>query len=208
MKKCIKWVIFSFAVLFALPLLAAKLAGSSGMALCFIMFFAINPIFFVAEGIASGKEIKKHWYMPFGSALIYLLSMWMVFDMGESAFLLYAGTYFAIGTIVMLITSAICYYAAKKQIPKDKIIEQNNVTKGTIQKVTKCWWIKINTKPVRLHALDGAIFPHIMTFTYEVDGVRYKKRKYIGLMADAISICGDVDVYYDKNRPSRCAIKF
>lgn len=122
MKKSIKWVIFSFIVLFILPLLAAKFAGPSGMALCYIMFFAINPIFFIAEGIASGKAIKKFWYMPFGSALIYLLSMWIVFDMGESAFLLYAGTYFAIGTIVMLITSAICYVAAKKQIPKEKII--------------------------------------------------------------------------------------
>ena len=66
---------------------------------------------------------------------------------------------------------------------------------------------KINTKPVRMHALDGAIFPYIMTFTYEVDGIQYKKRKYIGLRADAISIFGNVDVYYDKDKPSKCAIK-
>ena len=89
----------------------------------------------------------------------------------------------------------------------DKIIEQNNVTKGTIQKVTKCWWIKVNQKPARLHSLDGATFPHIMTFTYEVDGVQYKKRKYIGLRTDTIGIFGNVDVYYDKSKPTRCAIK-
>ena len=89
----------------------------------------------------------------------------------------------------------------------DKIIAQNNIVKGTIKKVTKCWWIKVNTKPVRMHALDGAIFPYIMTFTYEVDGIQYKKRKYIGLRADAIGIFGNVDVYYDKDKPSRCAIK-
>ena len=89
----------------------------------------------------------------------------------------------------------------------DRIIEQNNIAKGTIQKVTKCWWIKVNTKPVRMHALDGAIFPYIMTFTYEVDGIQYKKRKYIGLRADAIGIFGNVDVYYDKDKPSRCEIK-
>jgi len=59
--------------------------------------------------------------MPLVSAVIYLISMWVVFDMGEDAFLLYAGTYFAIGTIVMLITSAICYVATKKQISKEKI---------------------------------------------------------------------------------------
>ena len=89
----------------------------------------------------------------------------------------------------------------------DKIIAQNNIVKGTIQKVTKCWWIKVNTKPVRLHALDGAIFPHIMTFTYTVNSIEYTKRKYIGLRADAIGIFGTVDVYYDKEKPSRCAIK-
>ncbi len=90
---------------------------------------------------------------------------------------------------------------------KDKIIAQNNIVKGTIQKVTKCWWIKVNQKSVRLHSLDGATFPHIMTFTYEVDGIQYKKRKYIGLRTDAIGIFGNVDVYYDKDKPSRCAIK-
>ena len=90
---------------------------------------------------------------------------------------------------------------------RDRIIEQNNIAKGTIQKVRKCWWIKVNTKPVRMHALDGAIFPYIMTFTYEVDGIQYKKRKYIGLRPDAIGIFGNVDVYYDKDKPSKCEIK-
>lgn len=89
----------------------------------------------------------------------------------------------------------------------DKIIEQNNVVKGTIKKVTKCWWIKVNKKPTRTHALDGATFPHIMTFTYTVNSVEYTKRKYIGLRADAIGIFGNVDVYYDKEKPSRCVIK-
>jgi len=91
---------------------------------------------------------------------------------------------------------------------KDKIISQNNVVKGTIKKVRKCWWIKVNKKPVRTHAFDGALFPHIMTFTYTVDGIEYTKRKYIGLRADAIGIFGNVDVYYDKEKPSKCAIKF
>ena len=91
---------------------------------------------------------------------------------------------------------------------KDKIISQNNVVKGTIKKVRKCWWIKVNQKPTRTHALDGATFPHIMTFTYTLNGVEYTKRKYIGLRADAIGIFGNVVVYYDKEKPSKCAIKF
>lgn len=61
----------------------------------------------------------------------------------------------------------------------DKIIAQNNLTKSVIQKITKCWWINVNTKPVRLHALDGAVFPYIMTFTYEVNGIEYKKENIL-----------------------------
>ena len=80
-------------------------------------------------------------------------------------------------------------------------------TTGKIIKVHKCWWIKVNKKPIRTHALDGAVFPHIVTFTYTVNGVEYTKRKYIGLRAESIGIFGNVDVYYDEEKPSRCEIK-
>ncbi len=107
MKKNVKWTVLSLVLLFGFPFLTAKFAGVSGMVLCFMMFSAVNPVFFAAEGIASGKNIKKHWFMPLVSALIYLLSMWVVFDMGETDFILYSGIYLAIGTVAMLITSAV-----------------------------------------------------------------------------------------------------
>ena len=53
-------------------------------------------------------------------------------------------------------------------------------TTGTVISVKKQWWLKINTKSVRLHALDGAIFPHIIKVEYTVDGQTYTKRKWIG----------------------------
>ena len=46
-------------------------------------------------------------------------------------------------------------------------------TMGTVISVKKQWWLKINTKPVRTHALDGAIFPHIIKVQYTVDGKTY-----------------------------------
>ena len=39
----------------------------------------------------------------------------------------------------------------------EEIIKQNNRTNGKIERVTKCWWIKVNTKPVRMHMLDDAL---------------------------------------------------
>lgn len=108
MKKCIKWVIFSFVVLFILPLLAAKFAGENGMAICFLLFFAVYPLFFAVEGVAAGKNIKKHWFLPILSAILYLLSMWILFDMGEIAFVMYAGIYLAEGMVVMPVTAILC----------------------------------------------------------------------------------------------------
>ena len=35
-------------------------------------------------------------------------------------------------------------------------------TTGTVISVTKQWWLKVNRKPVRTHAMDGAAFPHII----------------------------------------------
>ena len=52
-------------------------------------------------------------------------------------------------------------------------------TTGTVISVATQWWLKINTKPVRLHALDGAIFPYIIKVRYTADGKDYFKRKWI-----------------------------
>lgn len=51
-------------------------------------------------------------------------------------------------------------------------------TVGTVISVKKQWWLKVNTKPVRMHALDGATFPHIITVKYSVNGQEYTRRKW------------------------------
>ena len=88
----------------------------------------------------------------------------------------------------------------------DKIIAQNNIAKGTIQKVTKCWWIKVNTKPVRLHALDGATFPHIIKVQYLVDGKSYIKRKWIGAAKPVPAVGSKLKVTYSSDKPSKAKI--
>jgi len=37
------------------PWLAVTFVGSAGMTVCFILFFAINPVFSVICGVAAGK---------------------------------------------------------------------------------------------------------------------------------------------------------
>ena len=37
-------------------------------------------------------------------------------------------------------------------------------TFGTVIDVSEQWWFKLNTKALRTHSLDGAIFPHVVKF--------------------------------------------
>ncbi len=102
-------------VLFFVPFIAVKLTHTHDvMALCLMLFFVVNPIFSMIAGIYSGLEIKRMWYIPLVIAVVFLLSAWIVFEMGETDFMIYAGAYCIISTISMLITYAIKSYKEQK----------------------------------------------------------------------------------------------
>lgn len=79
-------------------------------------------------------------------------------------------------------------------------------TTGIVISVKKQWWLKVNTKPVRMHALDGATFPHIITVKYSVEGQEYTKRKWIKAYETPPAMNSAVTVMYDKNKPSKSKI--
>ena len=79
-------------------------------------------------------------------------------------------------------------------------------TTGTIASVAKQWWLKVNTKPVRMGALDGATFPHIIKVQYVVDGKTYTKRKWIGAGKEVPAVGGKMTVLYCSNKPTKAKI--
>ena len=79
-------------------------------------------------------------------------------------------------------------------------------TTGTVISVKKQWWLKVNAKRVRLHAMDGAMFPHIVKVEYTVEGHTYTKRKWIGAGYPPPSVGSSVAVLYDGNKPSRAKV--
>ena len=81
-----------------------------------------------------------------------------------------------------------------------------NKTIGTVTSVKKQWWLKVNTKPVRMHALDGATFPHIITVKYSVNGQEYTKRKWIKACEIPPDLESEVTVIYDENKPSKSKV--
>ena len=78
-----------------------------------------------------------------------------------------------------------------------------NKTIGTIISVKKQWWLKVNTKPVRMHALDGATFPHIVTVKYTVGGNEIVKKKWLKSFVTPPSENEQVTVVYREDKPTK-----
>ena len=105
MKKLLTWTLLAIFLMIGCPWLAVEFAGSAGMAVCFILFFAVNPLFSAVCGVFAGRNIKQLWSLPIITAVLFLAGVWLFFEMGEPAFLLYCGCYLIIGMIAMLISN-------------------------------------------------------------------------------------------------------
>ena len=99
-KNIILWLAVSAVVMLALPWLAVTFVkGDAGMAACFVLFFALNPLYSVILGVFAGKDVKHLWSLPIVSAALFLIGTWIFFDMGEMAFILYAVVYLVLGIV-------------------------------------------------------------------------------------------------------------
>lgn len=79
-------------------------------------------------------------------------------------------------------------------------------TKGRVTKVTPCYWLKVNTKPVRAHAGDGALYPHIICFTYRVQGLEYTGKRYVHWNRRCPVKDEEITVYYERQDPGKYAL--
>lgn len=79
-------------------------------------------------------------------------------------------------------------------------------TIGTVLTVAKQWWLKVNTKPIRMGALNGATFPHIIKVEYVVDGKTYTKRKWVGAGKAVPAVGSELTVLYCSSKPGKAKI--
>lgn len=79
-------------------------------------------------------------------------------------------------------------------------------TIGTVISSAKQWWLKVNTKPVRMHPLDGAAFPHIIKFQYTVEETTYIKRKWIGAGNPVPAVGSSLTVLYCADKPGKAKV--
>lgn len=72
-KVIITWITITVAVMFAFPFAVARLAPEySGMALCMILFFIVNPIYSAILGFRCGRDIRRMWNLPLVSSIAFL----------------------------------------------------------------------------------------------------------------------------------------
>ena len=79
-------------------------------------------------------------------------------------------------------------------------------TKGIVTEVKHCWWLKVNTKSVRKGTLDGALFPHIIHFTYSVNGQTYAGKRYVNWNKRCPVKDERLTVYYEEASPEKYAV--
>lgn len=102
----------SAGLMLLLPWLTVTLVkGDAGMGVCFLLFFAVDPVAAIAVGVFSGRDIRTAWFQPAALAAIFLAGTWLVFSVGEPAFLLYAGAYLLLGYVTMWLTW--CFHGRK-----------------------------------------------------------------------------------------------
>ena len=80
-------------------------------------------------------------------------------------------------------------------------------TRGTVTGVTTCYWLKVNTTPVRTHPGEGARYPHIIRFTYRAEGREYTGSRCVSWAARCPVAGEEITVYYDAARPERYAVR-
>ena len=98
----ITWIAVTVAVMFVFPLAVARLASEcSGMALCMILFFIVNPTYSAILGFRCGKDTHRMWNLPLVSSIAFLAGTWLFFDIKEVWFIIYALVYLTIGWTAM-----------------------------------------------------------------------------------------------------------
>ena len=79
-------------------------------------------------------------------------------------------------------------------------------TIGTVISASRQWWLKVNTKPVRMGTMDGATFPYIIKIKYTAEGTEYIKRQWIGAGKPVPAVGSTVRLSYDADKPSKAKL--
>ena len=102
------WLAACAAIMLLLPWLCLTLFPANGdMGLILLLFFCVNPLFSAAEGFFAGRDVRKRWPLILIAPALFVAGAWLLLDMGNPDFLLYAAAYLVIGVCAMLLRTGI-----------------------------------------------------------------------------------------------------
>ena len=105
MKKFAIWTLLAALLMIGGPWVALQFPGYDAMGVCFILFFAVNPLFSAVCGAFAGRNVRRFWMLPIITSGLFVVGVWIFFEMGEPAFLIYGAGYLLIGAVAMVIFS-------------------------------------------------------------------------------------------------------
>lgn len=106
--KFITYFLISVVIMILIPWLVVTFINSdAAMAVSFLLFYAIYPLYATVIGMISGKNVRSMWSMPIIVALLFLIGTWIFFEFKEITFVYYALIYLAISVVVMLLSIAV-----------------------------------------------------------------------------------------------------
>lgn len=101
-KSCIA-IVTMLVVMLILPLIAVRIVSSdAGMALCFILFFAVNPLVVISLSVMAGTELRKLWWVPLLAAVVFPLFFGIVVMELVTDLFIYSALYLAVGLLAMI----------------------------------------------------------------------------------------------------------
>lgn len=79
-------------------------------------------------------------------------------------------------------------------------------TEGIVTEVKTCYWFRVNTKPVRRYSGDGAVYPHIICFSYRVGEQTYTGKRWVHWNKRCPVKDERITVHYEEAAPEKYAV--
>ncbi len=193
-RKYICWLCVTIVVMFVLPFAVARLSSEcSGMALCLMLFFIINPIYSAILGFNCGKNIRRMWNLPLVSSIAFLAGTWLFFDIKEIWFLIYATVYLVIGLSAMGIS---------KYVDKSKKSFPFSDTPNTA--VITCTHIVDDKEPILFvsHDEDDGMWQFLCGREHSDDDAKIVSLKYVFELDHTIGLLKNLPCGYCAERES------
>ncbi|MBP3634804.1 MAG: hypothetical protein J6J43_09565 [Oscillospiraceae bacterium] len=87
-----------------IPFLSVTFAGMAGMSICFLLFFAADPLICAVVGVLAGTDLPRLWWMPVAAAAAMPLCFCVCVAEFVPELYIYAAGYLLIGLLAMVIT--------------------------------------------------------------------------------------------------------